>query len=90
MVGFVRQLEIDAELREHEARIRAEERERCVRIADAEAHYRGGINQLQELVAQARTLILSAPLHMPTWPENEARNSWVRDSKKWLDAVQEK
>jgi hypothetical protein len=40
-----------------------------------------------DLIRQARTLILAAPLHMPTWPETEARNSWVQDSQKWLDAV---
>jgi len=40
--------------------------------------------RLRAREAEARTLILSAPLHMPTWPEAEARNSWVRDSQRWL------
>ena len=43
------------------------------------------IAALRADLAQARTLILAAPLFMPTWPETEGRNAWVRDANKWLD-----
>lgn len=41
-----------------------------------------------EAIEQARMLILSATLHMLTYPEGEARNSWLRDSERWLAQIQ--
>jgi hypothetical protein len=40
------------------------------------------LKRLEELMAQARTLILSAPLHMPTLYDTKARSSWIRDLQK--------
>jgi regulator of replication initiation timing len=44
--------------------------------------------RLRAQLAEAKTLILSASIHMPSWPHAEARNSWIRDQQKWLGATQ--
>jgi len=66
------------------AYLEAENERLRARIAYLEAEN----ERLRAREAEARTLILSASLFMPSYPSAEGRLDWIRSSQKWLDATQ--